>query len=91
MYTLVFLTAYLETTCPADVAKLIGKKRGWKLYLKAIAMNVFNMMVLGTLCYVLIVEYLCHTKPLTFYQQVRGITGVVVIENFLFFVVHKVR
>ena len=91
MYSLVFLTAYLETTCPAQVAKLIGKKGGSKLYMKAIAMNIFNMMVLGTLTYVFVVECICQTQPLTILEQIRGISSVVVIENFLFFLVHKVR
>lgn len=91
MYSLVFLTAYLETTCPAQVAKLIEKKGGSKLYMKAIAMNLFNMMILGTLSFVFVVEYLCQKAPLTIFEQMRGIFGVVVIENFLFFLVHKVR
>ena len=91
MYALVFLTAYLETTCPAEVAKLIEKKRGAKLYLNAVVMNIFNMLVLGTLTYVFVVEHLCQTHPLTIFEQTRGVFGVVVIENFLFFLVHTVR
>lgn len=89
MLGLVSLTAYLETTCPDEVAKLVNKKEGAKLYVKAIVLSVFNMMVLGTLSYVMIVEYLCEERPLTVVQQMRGIVGVIVIENFLFFLVHK--
>ena len=89
MFGLVFLTAYLETTCPDEVAKLVNKKEGTKLYVDAILLNLFNMLVLGTLTYVMIVEYLCEEHPLTIAQKMRGIFGVIVIENFVYFLVHK--
>lgn len=89
LYSLVFLTAYLETTCPEEVLKLINKNGGKKLYTKAVFQNLFNMLILGTLSYVFIVEYLCQIQPLSLFQQVRGVFGVVMIENFLFFLVHK--
>mmetsp|Transcript_10291 Transcript_10291/g.19748 ORF Transcript_10291/g.19748 Transcript_10291/m.19748 type:complete len:194 (-) Transcript_10291:107-688(-) len=89
MLGLVFLTTYLETTCPDEVFKLVEKKGGTELYTKEIFLNLFNTLVLGTLTYVLIVEYLCEEHPLSNAQKMRGIVGVVVIENVLFYAIHR--
>lgn len=90
MSSLVLLTAYLETTCPDEVQKLLKKKGGRELYLQGITMNAFNMLVLGTLCYGYIAEKICKKHPLTKLQEFAGVLGVIIIENFLFYVVHKI-
>ena len=89
LFSLGLLTALLETTCPDQVAQLRAKKGGQELYRTTIQMNLFNSLVIGPLTYVYVVERLCPTQPLTLGQQLYGIVGVVITQNFLFYVVHR--
>lgn len=89
MATLVGLTAFLEITCPDEVQKLLNMKGGKALYVQGLYLNAFNVFFLGTLCYVYIVEKICKVNPLTVLEQIEGVFGVIVIEGFLFYVVHK--
>lgn len=83
------LTVFLEMQCPEEVKKLFKKKAGGDLYKQAVLANLVNVLVFGTLTYWFTVGYVCHPGPLSLMARIRGAAGVVVVEGFLFYFVHK--
>jgi sterol desaturase/sphingolipid hydroxylase (fatty acid hydroxylase superfamily) len=87
LLALTILTAAFEYTCWGDVKALLGKKGGKQLYQQAVTMNLFNTLVIAPFTFAIVVHNFC-AKHLTLSQQMTGICGVVIIQNYLFFLVH---
>ena len=91
MCLMLLLTAFLEYIfCWNEVQKLWQKKGGMQLYQRAIVTNLINVGVLGALTYWITVAFACHPGPLTVPEQIRGILGMLFVEGFLFYIIHKV-
>jgi len=84
------LTVILETTCLEHVRKIRSTNAGRALHTSAWYVSSFNNVVLGTATYYTTVRYVCHpTGSKTLQEQVMAAAGVVVIEAFLYYLVHK--
>ena len=91
MFLMLLLTAFLEYYfCWDDVQKLLQKKGGTQLYQQALVANLINVGVFGALTYWITVAFACHPGPLTVAEQIRGMIGILIVEGFLFYMIHKV-
>ena len=91
MCLMLILTAFLEYyLCWEQVQQLLRKKGGSELYRQALVANLTNVGILGALTYWITVAFACHPGPLTIAEQIRGTIGIVIVEGFLFFMIHKV-
>lgn len=79
----------MERQCPDEVQKLLLRKGGKELYQKALNANFVNLMMIGPVSYHLIVEYLCLPGPFSPLEQLQKIAGVVLIQGFFYYLVHK--
>ena len=91
MFLMLLLTAFLEYAfCWDEVQKLLRKKGGPKLYQQALVANLINVGILGALTYWITVAFACHPGPLMVTEQIRSIIGLITVEGFLFYIIHKV-
>lgn len=80
----------MELQCQQDVRKLLQKKGGLKLYKKALAANVVNMLIVSPIACCTILVKVCYIGPFTVVQQLQKTTGVVLIEGLLLYLSHIV-
>jgi sterol desaturase/sphingolipid hydroxylase (fatty acid hydroxylase superfamily) len=82
------LTACMESFFTQDIQRLQRKKGGSQLYKEAWVANVINLQFLVPLTHYCRVVYTCHTG-LTVWEQCQAVVGILVIESFLYYLVHK--
>eukprot|EP00545_Synedropsis_sp_CCMP1620_P007889 CAMPEP_0119016510 /NCGR_PEP_ID=MMETSP1176-20130426/13320_1 /TAXON_ID=265551 /ORGANISM="Synedropsis recta cf, Strain CCMP1620" /LENGTH=229 /DNA_ID=CAMNT_0006969957 /DNA_START=57 /DNA_END=746 /DNA_ORIENTATION=+ len=83
------LTFVLEAFCQDDVRKLKASKGGEELYRAAIAANLRNVLVFGSLAYYITIVYVCTKNALTFSQQASSVFGIVLVEGFFYYAIHR--
>ena len=81
-------TALLESCFPEDVRRLREKKGGSELYKNAWIANIVNLQFLVPMTHYFRVVYTCRTG-LTIWEQFHAVIGILVIESFLYYLVHK--
>jgi Fatty acid hydroxylase superfamily len=81
-------TAFLESFFPEDIQRQRQKKGGSELYKRAWVANIINLQLLVPLTHYFRVVYTCRTG-LSVFEQCQAVVGILVIESFLYYLVHK--
>jgi len=78
-----------ELASKADVKHFRDQKGGKELHNKALRYNVFHHLVFGPITYYITVYYCCQSGPLTIVQQACGVLKFLLIEGYLYYMIHR--
>jgi len=78
-----------EVVSKDDVRRLRNRNGGVAMHNRALRSSVFNHLILGPIKYYVTIFHLCHSGPLTITQQMCCVFKFLMIEGFLYYVVHR--